>query len=318
MSGELSRLLSLRSCGIPWEIVISCVPKESTAVCRIMRADVLACAVERLRCLDQDATVQLPVSILSSGARLRRIDMYGCNKIVDFGPLRMCSSTLEELILDGTRITSLEPIAGCWRLRQLKCAMTLVDSLEPLRNVVGLEDLDCSCTGVADIEPLTGCTRLQSLALDYTIVVDLAPIAHATGLRHLTLSKTPIHSIPHLPCLTDMDCSHSRVTQLPSSCAELVNLDLNHTMVDDLAPLAEAAKLERLDCSACPDVYSIAPLAGCHMLEHLDCSYTPVTSLQPLADGCHRLTDLTCVGTGVRDLSPILALTALVDLRWSK
>ena len=313
----MSRLLALSSCGIPWELVISSAPKESTGVCHVMRAAVLTCAIEHLRCIDRVATVRLPVLIMASGARLRRIDLYGCNKIVDFAPLTMCSSTLEELILEGTRITSLEPIAGCRRLRQLKCALTLVDSLEPLRDIDCLEDLDILCTGVTSVQPLARCTRLIQLSLDYTMVADLDPIANAVWLQRLSMSKTPITVIPNLPCLTHLDCSHTMVTALPLNCGAMVSIDCSHTMVDDLAPLTGAANLEHLDCNSCPGVSSIAPLACCHMLRQLECSHTAITSLQPLADGCQRLTDIICISTGVRDLSPLLVLTALVELQWS-
>ena len=90
----------------------------------------------------------------------------------------------------------------------------------------------------------------------------------------------------------------SAIRALPA----LKRLDLNHTVVSNLSPLA-GMPLTELACQ-CP-VSDLSPLKGMPLVQ-LDCSNSRVHDLSPLRG--MRLTRLHCYSTQVKDLSPLAGM----------
>jgi hypothetical protein len=89
-------------------------------------------------------------------------------------------------------------------------------------------------------------------------------------------------------------------------------LDLSHTQVSDLTPLAGLVRLKALNLSH-TQVSDLTPLAGLTGLENLWLHYTQVSDITPLA-GLVRLKVLYLYHTQVSDLTPLARLTGLEKL----
>ena len=98
-----------------------------------------------------------------------------------------------------------------------------------------------------------------------------------------------------------------------SSFTDLMFLDLNHTNVTDLTPIAGLIDLVFLDLHH-TNVTDLTPIAGLTKLEQLHLRHTNVTDLTPIA-GLTKLKWLHLNDTNVTDLTPIAGLTGPGGLR---
>jgi hypothetical protein len=110
----------------------------------------------------------------------------------------------------------------------------------------------------------------------------------------------------------------SDLMPLTALTEELQSLDVSHTRVSDLTPLAFFTELWRLNLSD-TRVSDLTPLASLTRLRWLNLSDTRVSQLTPLA-ALTALRLLSLKGTRVSELTPLAALTALqfLDLRGTR
>jgi hypothetical protein len=162
----------------------------------------------------------------------------------DLAPLAGLAS-LQQLELDGTKVSDLAPLAGLSALEHLDLDNTRVSDLAALAGLSALRELGLRGTKVSDLTPLAGLFALRELGLNGTKVSDLAPLADLSALRELGLRGTKVSDLVPL-----------------ASLSALRELSLTGTKVSDLAPLAGLSKLQvlRLDGTK---VSNLAPIAGC-------------------------------------------------------
>jgi uncharacterized protein (TIGR02996 family) len=88
--------------------------------------------------------------------------------IDDLRGLERCAGLTRLAIYEGGagKITSLKPIAGLKKLRELNLNAPLTD-LSPLAGLAALENLSLSGLSTTDVRPIAGLTRLKKLRLDW-------------------------------------------------------------------------------------------------------------------------------------------------------
>lgn len=180
---------------------------------------------------------------------------------------------LERLILVGTKVSDLTPLAGI-SLVHLDVDRTRVADIEPLY-CMPLESLSLRDTRVSDLTPLVG-APLQRLFLDSAPVTDLAPIREAP-LRALSLRGTAIEDLGVLAAMP------------------LEELNLEDTPVADLSALRKMP-LKRLSLSGCEKIRDLNQLAACKTLEIL--IVPPQLENHPVTKQLPQLKVVTARGIG--------------------
>jgi len=209
---------------------------------------------------------------------------------------------LTRLECDRARIADLSPLKDM-PLATLHIASTPVEDLSPLEGMP-LRNLDLfQCRLVTDLSPLAG-APLKRLVLQDVPISDLAPLKDAP-LEWLNIGWTRVTDISVLKGkpLHHLELSHTEVTDLsPVADAPLTELYVGWgSAIADLAPIAGAKKLRRLDING-TKIDDLSPLQGMH-LTFLDCNATPVSDLSPLRG--MPLETLQCNRTPVADLTPL-------------
>ena len=154
-------------------------------------------------------------------------------------------------------------------------------SVEPLKGLP-LRALDLGFTYVSDLSPLAG-MPLEHLVLENTNVTDLAPLK-GMPLKVLKIQNTRVKDFGFLE---GMKLTHLNVLNLPFSDLNAVRdmplntLWLTGSDVRDLTALS-GTQLVSLDIEH-TEIISLAPLAAISTLKRLNIADTPVTDLSPLA-----------------------------------
>ncbi|MDF2650751.1 MAG: hypothetical protein K0Q73_6556 [Paenibacillus sp.] len=132
---------------------------------------------------------------------------------------------LEELVLDGNSLDSIEPIALLQRLNFLALTGTGTKSLEPLRNLKEIRKLLLSDNQIEDISPLIGMSKLTDLLIQNNEVENLSPLG-GKPLTWLTASKNRIKDLSvlaEIPTLQTVYLDHNQITDI-SVLLKLQNL----------------------------------------------------------------------------------------------
>lgn len=123
---------------------------------------------------------------------------------------------LEELMLDGNPLDSIEPIASLRRLSFLSLMSTGTKSLEALRNVKGVRKLLISNNEIEDIRPLGGMSKLTDLLASNNKIQDLSPLS-GKPLTWLDVSNNQIKDLSDLekiPTLQTIYLDHNQITDI--------------------------------------------------------------------------------------------------------
>jgi hypothetical protein len=197
-------------------------------------------------------------------------------------------------------------------LRELNLAHSSVESLQGLEKLVALETLDVTgvCTGVLSI--LRQCPRLVTLSAQGGITT-LESIIHATAPSlvdcrlHIDRAVSAL-DLRSLSCLrrstvlkfSDLDDAS---LQGREETPPLELLDLSHTRVDDVRPLAGCLALRELSLAGSSvtnvSMIGLERIATLETLNFSDCrGITSVTSLRH----CTALRELILDGTSVTDV----------------
>lgn len=129
------------------------------------------------------------------------------------------------LWLSGTEFNALDrlppELSEMSQLREILLIGTKVNDIKPLANLKDLETLGLDGTAVTDISPVRSLIRLGTLGIRNTAVIDFSPLANLKSARMLFLSGTRIADLSHL-----------------ANLAELTDLEINDTPITDLRPIA--------------------------------------------------------------------------------
>jgi hypothetical protein len=167
----------------------------------------LRALVEEGQRLDEASspTVAIPPDL---EAQARALILEGHPPPAEWRPL------IHNLSFAGTRLESLDPLAGLTALRRLYLDGTQVSDVSPLAGLTALQVLDLDGTQVSDVSPLAGLTALHDLYLRGTQVSDVSPLAELTALRGLYLDGTQVSDVlplTRLNALEELNLEGTRV-----------------------------------------------------------------------------------------------------------
>ena len=122
--------------------------------------------------------------------RLVSLAAQECRKLESLEGLN--TSELQDLNIESSPITSLEPLAGATRLVQLTANQTGISDLRPLAKLTLLQSLSVYETPVSDLSPLKSLPQLKRLEIKLPEAVQGPLWNQVQGLPHLeTLNKKP-------------------------------------------------------------------------------------------------------------------------------
>ncbi|MCB9697113.1 MAG: DUF4382 domain-containing protein [Alphaproteobacteria bacterium] len=179
--------------------------------------------------------------------------------------------------------------------------------LSAMASLTGVTALYVTGTGVADLSPLTGLPSLRVIGANGAPVTDLIPLGTLPALVQLELQGVPAVDFTPLRGAEALQVVNARDTHLASSdvfhpTAPLTRLYLARSRMAEIDDLAMGSlTLLELDHTLVAD---LSPLAAAPLLEWVLVSGTPVTDLSPLQSSSHLL-GVRANGTGVSDLSPL-------------
>lgn len=209
---------------------------------------------------------------------------------------------LEEFVLYGPEVRTLQPLAGLSRLEYLHLYVPAVADISPLASNSRLADLTIGAYDLRDLEPLSGLTELVYLSLESELdITDVSPLSSLTQLEVLDLQNNAITDLSPLAGLLNLD-----------------SLYLTYNQISDISPLANLRALEHLNIYA-NDIRDIEVLGNMTAMRTLVLGSAPLDDATPLSN-LQQLEFLMLDRGGITDISFLEGLTNLreVDLRWNE
>lgn len=171
------------------------------------------------------------------------------NPFTDLSPLQDQSS-LQELYISETQVTSLDALTECASLWLLDCSYSPISSLQPLADlpIRSLYAADISATNWAVLESLP----LQMLYCAHLSPKDYAHLNNIPTLRGLSLSYSGIasfHDLSGLYYLDWLDVRNNLLENLDGleNFTHLTSIDISDNPITDLSPLTEMYGLHSVD-----------------------------------------------------------------------
>jgi Leucine-rich repeat (LRR) protein len=265
---------------------------------------------------------RFPWQALSSWPNLKVLDVSDSTFANE--NLRLaCLLPLERLGVSRTGVTELHCLQSSTTLRELSADRLRLADTDFRRLPASLTRL--SVRGVFELDPrwFSHLIELEHLGLDGVVLPDVVHLRFAyletLTLRSATLRELSIDSkylelldASEVPLLERVECTGGcwpvdvRLSGSPRSNwpigmeygdAEVVLLD--HTVIDDLSPLASATNLRTLSL-ACTPVDDLAPVANLPKVARLHASGTRISSLP--ASLLRELTELDVYNSPIREL----------------
>jgi Leucine-rich repeat (LRR) protein len=228
-------------------------------------------------------------------------------------------SSLEELILEDTKVADLRPIQELIGLKKLVLSgCQKVTDLSPLISLTNLLELELYQTRPADFSPLENLGKLQFLGLAFSQARDISFLGALGEIKHLFLNGLPVgklESIQHLVKLETLNLQFSGINTDISRVKgfhRLREFSIDETHVSDISPLRDLIELQTLTFCGTP-VADISPLQNLSKLRRLDFRRTQVHNLSPLR-GLSQLHMLNLSGTPVTSIGPLKDLTNIYYL----
>lgn len=171
------------------------------------------------------------------------------NPFTDLSPLQDQSS-LQELYISETQVTSLDALTECASLWLLDCSYSPISSLQPLADlpIRSLYAADISATNWAVLESLP----LQMLYCAHLSPKDYAHLNNIPTLRGLSLTYSGIasfHDLSGLYYLDWLDVRNNLLEDLDGleNFTHLTSIDISDNPITDLSPLTEMYGLHSVD-----------------------------------------------------------------------
>lgn len=221
---------------------------------------------------------------------------------------------IDDLRMQGTGASDLEPFRGLRRLRSLDISNTAISDLSPLAHLDTLTILNVSMSSVTGLDTVRALVGLESLYASKTAVDDLAPLRDHARLESVAVQDTRVTDVGPLescPRLRSVNVSDVKDLGPLAGCVDLREVFSQRGVVANLDFARRLPELEYLSVTNC-NVSSLEPLAGRSKLRRLSLVRTSVENLEPLAE--LRLETLAIPATRVRSLAPLARMTSLRKL----
>ena len=181
-------------------------------------------------------------------------------------------------------LRTLEDLAGMPELAQVCVVAEELKSLAPLEGLGKLDKVECKHNYITDISVLAGMDRLTSVGINDNPVEDLSPLTKCPNLAFLDLCGVRNYDpavIDELGNFDLLDISNPTSSYEHLAGKRILDLRVAWTGLRDLHVLDEVSHLERLEIDH-TDVTDLAPLAVHTGLKVLKISELPVTDLSVL------------------------------------
>jgi hypothetical protein len=250
---------------------------------------------------------------------------------VDLSPLSSLT-TLQKLILDGTKATTITPLGDLKNLHTLSLRDTLVSDLSPASAFESLEFLDITNTRIVDLHGLDNLENLTELNIGAAQLPGLSSLRNSKSLQKLMIidqTNTDLSSVGDLLSIesltilgpSQLDISPLRnlhklhnimisglgfrgelasVTSLQviGELKELKQLSLGQLQISDLNFVSKLDHLEEVNLNRLP-IQSIELLRNLKYLKKLSLNYIQVLDISPLLD-LPQLSELSVIHTPAR------------------
>ena len=183
-------------------------------------------------------------------------------------------------------LRTLEDLAGMPELAQVCVVAEELKSLAPLEGLGKLNKVECKHNYITDINVLAGMDRLTSVGINDNPVEDLSPLTKCPNLAFLDLCGVRNYDpavIDELGNFDLLDISNPTSSYEHLAGKRILDLRVAWTGLRDLHVLDEVSHLERLEIDH-TDVTDLAPLAVHTGLKVLKISELPVTDLSVLCE----------------------------------
>lgn len=181
-------------------------------------------------------------------------------------------------------LRTLDDLAGMPELAQVCVVAEELKSLAPLEGLGKLNKVECKHNYITDINVLAGMDRLTSVGINDNPVEDLSPLTKCPNLAFLDLCGVRNYDpavIDELGNFDLLDISNPTSSYEHLAGKRILDLRVAWTGLRDLHVLDEVSHLERLEIDH-TDVTDLAPLAVHTGLKVLKISELPVTDLSVL------------------------------------
>jgi len=255
------------------------------------------------------------ISDLNSLVHLRSLnDLHLSNdpQIRDLNPLTKIVK-LTHLVISRLPGVDLGPIATLQNLTSLRVWNVTISDTGIFEGLKNLKWLRLASTKISSLDFLSGLTELTEFGITDEQVNDLEILSKLPKLTRVTVSD--LRLITHLPHLKEISIGGTKINDLGplSNFFKLERLHMQHCEVTDLSPLAELPTVILLNANGLK-VSNLNPLKNFTKLRTLYISNTLVTDLRPLAN-LENLKELHLRGTPVKDLSPVKGIKGLKIIR---
>ena len=181
-------------------------------------------------------------------------------------------------------LRTLEDLAGMPELAQVCVVAEELKSLAPLEGLGKLNKVECKHNYITDISVLAGMDRLTSVGINDNPVEDLSPLTKCPNLAFLDLCGVRNYDpavIEKLGNFDLLDISNPTSSYEHLAGKRILDLRVAWTGLRDLHVLDDVSHLERLEIDH-TDVTDLSPLAVHTGLKVLKISELPVTDLSVL------------------------------------
>lgn len=176
------------------------------------------------------------------------------------------TATLQDLVIQYGKITSLEPLRFNTSLKSLDLTSNDVESLDILTTNTTLVELHLDNNEINSLGPLYGNTTLKTLYVEDSNIESIEPLRGNSVITHLRLIANPVEDISPL-----------------TGNMAVVSLGLDRTLMEDISPLGSMLNLRSLSISG-TSIDNIHPLKWCIALEDIQMNHTRVSDMSSL--GC--------------------------------
>src|ERR1041385_7261948 len=242
--------------------------------------------------------------------------------VIDSAPLASLTN-LQELTLSGSKVKTIDALAGLVKLEKVNLGTTLIRDLSPLAKHQLLRFLEIRETEVSDLTALRTLPSLEELVISGRQVPDLGIAAGMGKLKKLTLIEqsptdlTPIGELTQLEDLWIWGIPQFNIKPLGqlTHLRSLALQGIGFTVSRDVTEMSAIGKLKDLRKLALSElkVDNLEFVRGLSSLEEIGVSRMPVTSISPLRD-LKSLKNVSLNITNVTDISPLMQLPALENV----
>lgn len=226
---------------------------------------------------------------------------------------------LETLVLNMSRVRSIEPVRRLRKLSTFNVGGSLVNDLSPIENLHDLKSVDVRDSAVTDLSPLQGASQLEELAIDAKQASTLTNVPQIKKLTIIAQVPVDMKAVGSLSNLTSLFIWGPPVIDFSPvrGLTKLTNLQASGLMMNRLSGVTGLDALGGLKLTTLTlgwlQIDSLNFLTGNPTITDLNLNAIPIHSGVELAT-MSSLQKLSLVDVPLADISPLLSLPKLREL----